>query len=111
MSREELTYPVATHRFEHDSDSPETKKVSIYGWNVDSLSKVKVAVDSGGNLSLSSLVPEEYDYIAMTYVATGNGAGEIETVVYKLGGSGGTTQATLTLAYDASHRLISVAKS
>jgi hypothetical protein len=32
-------------------------------------------------------------------------------VVYKEGGSGGTTVATLTLSYDGSNNLISVAKS
>lgn len=53
----------------------------------------------------------EYNYIALTYVAAGNGAGEIETVVYKTGGAGGTTVATLTLAYDASNRISSVTKT
>ena len=52
-----------------------------------------------------------YDYIALTYVAAGNGAGEIETVVYKTGGSGGSTVATLTLTYDASDNLNAVTKS
>jgi len=41
----------------------------------------------------------EYDYIALTYVASGDAAGEIETVIYKTGGSGGVTVATLTLGY------------
>jgi hypothetical protein len=57
------------------------------------------------------LVTEPYDYIATTYVAAGNGAGQIETVTYKSGGAGGTTVATLTLAYDGSDRLTSVTKS
>ena len=30
----------------------------------------------------------KYNYIALTYVAAGNGAGKIETVVYKTGGAG-----------------------
>jgi len=46
---------------------------------------------------LSQLVPEEYDYIALTY--TGN---NITTVVYRQGGSGGTIVATLTLTYTGS---------
>ena len=50
----------------------------------------------------------EYDYIALTYVAAGNGAGEIETVVYKTGGSGGTTLGTLTLTYDASNNIADI---
>ena len=52
-----------------------------------------------------------YDYLALTYVASGNGAGEVETVVYKTGGSGGTTVATLTLAYNASNEVSAVTKS
>ena len=52
-----------------------------------------------------------YDYLALTYVASGNGAGEVETVVYKTGGSGGTTVATLTLAYNASNEVSAVAKT
>jgi len=58
-----------------------------------------------------SLVPEAFDYQAITYVASGNGVGEIETVVYKTGGSGGTTVATLTLAYNASNKLTAVTRS
>ena len=53
----------------------------------------------------------DFDYIALTYVAAGNGAGEIETVTYKSGGSGGTTVATLTLAYDASNRISTITKT
>lgn len=58
-----------------------------------------------------NLVPEAFDYIELTYVAAGNGAGEIETVVYKTGGSGGSTVATLTLAYDANDNISSVTRS
>jgi hypothetical protein len=59
------------------------------------------------NLS-GSLVPEEYDQISLTYVAAGNGVGEIETATYKLDGN---TIATLTLSYDAQDRLIDVVRS
>lgn len=93
---------------EHDSDSPETRKVSMYGYDYDNTTKRRVAVDSSGRLSFSQLVPEKYDEIALTYVASGDGAGEIETVVYKLASA---TVATLTLGYDASDRLNSVAKT
>lgn len=62
-------------------------------------------------LSLGGLGIRPHDYLALTYVAAGNGTGEIETVVFKTGGSGGTTVTTLTLAYDASNRLSSVTKS
>jgi len=53
----------------------------------------------------------EYDYLTIAYVASGNGAGEIETVEYKQGGSGGTVVAELTLAYDASNRLQTVTRT
>ena len=55
-----------------------------------------------------SLVPEKYDGIALTYVAAGNGVGEIETATYRLDGN---TIATLTLQYDASNRMIDVQRS
>ena len=62
-------------------------------------------------LSVASLVPEEYDYIALTYVTSGNGTGEIETVTYRSGGASGTVVATLTLTYDASDNLETVTRS
>jgi len=54
------------------------------------------------------LVPENYDSIELSYITSGNGTGEIGTVVYKLDG---TTVATLSLTYDASDRLSTVTKS
>lgn len=47
----------------------------------------------------------EYDEIELTYVTSGNGAGEIETVIYKVASS---AVATLTLSYDSSDRLSGV---
>jgi len=71
-------------------------------------------IDSKTHLLTASLggtfVPDAYDYIALTYVSAGNGEGEVETVTYKIGGSGGTTVATLTLAYTDSV-LSSITKS
>ena len=61
--------------------------------------------------NIAQLVPEAYDYIALTYVSAGNGVGEVETVVYKTGGSGGTTVATLTLTYDSDNNVSSVERS
>lgn len=58
-----------------------------------------------------ALVTEPYDYIELTYVPSGNGVGEIQTVTYKLGGSGGTLVATLTLTYDSSNKLLTVTRS
>lgn len=58
-----------------------------------------------------SLVHSAFDYIALTYVPSGNGVGQIATAVYKSGGSGGSTVATLTNAYDSSNNLTSVTKT
>ena len=63
-------------------------------------------VKSGGGL-----VPDSYDYIALTYVATGNGEGEPETVEYYTGGAGGTLVATLTLTYNSIDEVATVTKS
>jgi len=55
-----------------------------------------------------SLVPELHDEITLTYRTTGNGIGEIDTVVYELAAA---TVATLTLAYDANDKLSSVVRT
>lgn len=48
----------------------------------------------------------EYDYISLSYTGS-----NLTGVVYKTGGSGGTTVATLTLGYDGSDNLTSVTKT
>lgn len=76
-----------------------------------SLDNIEADIDALNARLAGNLVPETFDYIAITYVAAGNGTGEIETVTYKTGGAAGTTVATLTLAYDASDRLNAVTRS
>jgi len=50
------------------------------------------------NVQVSNqLVPEKYDYIGLVYTGS-----NLTTVTFKTGGSGGTTVATLTLAYTGS---------
>ncbi len=56
--------------------------------------------------TLNSLTPSTYDYISLSYTSS-----NLTTVVFKLGGSGGSTVSTLTLAYDGSNNLISVTKT
>lgn len=56
----------------------------------------------------AGLVPESYDQITVTYVASGNGAGEIETVTYSKDAS---TVATLTLSYNSDNKLTGVVRS
>ena len=51
-----------------------------------------------------------YDYIALTYVSSGNGQGEIETVTYKKGGVSGTTVAVLTLTYNSENEIATITK-
>ena len=76
-----------------------------------SLAAMEADVDALNAKLAASLVPEAYDYIALTYVAAGNGVGEIETVIYKTGGAVGTTVATLTLAYNGDNKLSSTTRS
>lgn len=61
--------------------------------------------------NLSQLVPEVYDSISLTYWTSGNGNGQIETVQYYTGGLSGTLVATLTLNYDSSARISTVART
>lgn len=77
--------------------------------------RVNAAFDLYGKQKVVSpaFVTREYDYTEMTYVTGGTPAdGEIDTIIYKAGGSGGTTVATLTMDYDpVTGDLLSVTKS
>jgi len=90
------------------------KEIPLYELPQELVSKekrIKVEVDrvgGGSSVSKDGFDFGKYTAISITYVAAGNGAGEIETVVYK---NGGQTTATLTLAYDASNNLETVTKS
>ncbi len=102
------TFGKGTIQLQDPTDPSKVANITTTG-SVDSQNII--IRDSDGNALANGLVPEIYDYIALTYVASGNGAGEIETVTYKTGGSGGTTQATLTLGYDANDKLSTITKS
>ncbi|MDD5108306.1 MAG: hypothetical protein PHC29_02170 [Candidatus Omnitrophica bacterium] len=52
-----------------------------------------------------------FDYIALTYVSSGNGQGEIETVTYKKGGVSGTAVAVLTLAYNPGNEIATITRN
>ena len=68
---------------------------------------VEIKNDSGNPIpTIAGLAIPQHDYIEMTYTGS-----NLTGVVYKTGGSGGTTLATLTLAYDGSGNLTSVTKS
>lgn len=62
-------------------------------------------------INLSGLAPANFDHITLTYVSAGNGAGEIETVVYRQGGASGNILTTLTLGYDGSNKLSTITKT
>jgi len=71
--------------------------------------KFRLGGDGGtlvGVISEEAMNIGQYDYISMGYTGS-----NLTTVVFKTGGSGGTTVATLTLGYDGSNNLTSVTKS
>ncbi len=71
-----------------------------------SVGDVEIKNDNGNPIpTIQGLEIPDHDYIALSY--TGD---NLTGVVYKTGGSGGTTVATLTLAYSGS-QLTSVTKS
>lgn len=82
--------------------------------SLDGIPKLIKLVDNGdGTHSVSvsksftdGLNIPKYDYISLSYTGS-----NLTGVVYKTGGSGGTTVATLTLGYDGSDNLISVART
>ena len=59
---------------------------------------------------IADLYIPQHDYISLTYVAAGNGVGEIETITYKQGGASGTTVAVMTLGYDSNNKLETITK-
>jgi hypothetical protein len=68
---------------------------------------MKVSTIDGDPLAvINGLSIPEHDYISLSYTGS-----NLTGVVYKTGGSGGTTVGTLALAYDGSSNLISVTKS
>jgi hypothetical protein len=72
-----------------------------------SVGDIEIKNDSGNPIpTIEGLEIPAHDYIALSYTGT-----NLTGVTYKEGGSGGTTVATLTLAYDGSDNLTSVTKS
>lgn len=53
--------------------------------------------DSAKTFEQHLLVPEEHDFVGLSYTGS-----NLTTIIYKQGGAGGTTVATLTLAYTGS---------
>lgn len=88
---------------EHDR-SLGLKKVMPYGWNGSSATAMKV--NSAGELMVSSLVPEKYDYLDITWTDN-NPTG----MVFKTGGASGTTVATLALTFDSSGNPLTITRT
>jgi len=59
---------------------------------------------------IAGLYIPQHDYVSLTYVAAGNGVGEIETITYKQGGASGATVAVTTLTYDANNKVVTLTK-
>lgn len=57
---------------------------------------------------VNTLITEPYDNIALTYIASGDGAGQIQTATYSFQGD---TVGVLTLTYNSDNNLINVAKT
>ena len=75
--------------------------------NTSSLATQTTVADIKTELqTLNSLIPSVYDYISLSYTGS-----NLTTVLFKIGGSGGTTISTLTLVYDGNNNLTSVTKS
>jgi hypothetical protein len=85
----------------------EDDSVSIY----DATGVNPMTVNTDGSLEvrpLNSLVPEPFDYIGASYPDP-----ETEIYLYKTGGAGGTTVATVTVVYvdSTKERLVSATRS
>lgn len=72
---------------------------------ITSLSSINTAIITKMS---GSLVPVAFDEVALTYVPSGAGVGQVATAVYKLAAS---TVKTLTMSYDGSDRLSDVVAS
>ena len=87
-----------TDNFEHD-ETLRVKKTMPYGW--DGANAVAIKTNTAGELMMSSLVSEKWDYVAQAQGAT------TDTWTFYTGGSGGTLVATVTITYvDATKEVI-----
>jgi len=81
----------------------------IVGYDGAALQRIKT--DTDGKLQVDALTGFEippYDEMDLTYVAAGDGTGEIETAIYSLSG---TPHTTLTLSYNAADEVSNITKT
>lgn len=65
-----------------------------------------ISIGGGDAVARAGLEIPTHDYIANTYTGT-----NLTQVVFRRGGASGTVVATLTMTYDGSNNLLTVAKS
>ena len=90
-----MTYPTSDAKFPDYLTGVDTKLVAL-----------RDGTYAQAVLAFQPLAPTNYDYIALGYTGT-----NLTTVRYYEGGPSGTLMVSLTLAYDGSGNLISVARS
>lgn len=86
------SFPVHNDRITATGNNCQIVKLDVGAVGVSSLVTGALPININ-----SSLVPYAYDYISLSYTGA-----DLTTVVFKTGGAGGTTVATLTLTYIAS---------
>ena len=76
-----------------------------------------LALESGGNLAtvaantgnlIMPFIDKAYDYVGMS---NPDSNGNYQTIVFKVGGSGGTTAVTLTLTFDGNSNVTSITRT
>jgi hypothetical protein len=79
----------------------------VLNGNVTVAGEMEIKNDSGNPVPIvAGLSIPKHDYVSLSYTGS-----NLTGVVYKTGGAGGTTVATLTLAYNGNNNLTSVTKS
>jgi hypothetical protein len=79
----------------------------VLNGNVTVGGEMEIKNDSGNPVPIvAGLSIPKHDYVSLSYTGS-----NLTGVVYKTGGAGGTTVATLTLAYNGNNNLTSVTKS
>jgi len=73
---------------------------------IETASAADIAATKSSAASIAGMAIPANNYISLGYTGS-----NLTSIVYKMGGSSGTTVATLTLAYDGSNNLVSVTKS
>jgi len=82
-------------------------EVALYGTSDGGTTWYPVRVDSDGRLDIiTGIIPEAYDYVSLSYTGS-----NLTGAVYKTGGAGGSTVATLALTYDGSDNLETITRT